>query len=188
MGRAASLKAFDLQLWIDANRERLQPPVGNKLLFDDAEGMIVMAVGGPNQRTDYHDDPVEEYFCQLKGDMFLRLMDEPGRPPLEVPIREGEVLLLPAHVRHSPQRPVPGSVGIVVESPRHGDMKDAFEWYCLDCHALVYRFEYPLRKVEEIVTVMPPLFEKFYADAALRKCPNCGVVHPGRAALPAAAG
>ena len=182
MGIAASLKAFNLQGWIEANRHRLQPPVGNQLLFEDA-GMIVMAIGGPNQRTDFHDDPVEEYFYQLKGDITLRVIDEPGRPPLDIPIREGEVFLLPAHVRHSPQRPMPGSVGIVVESPRQAWHRDAFEWYCMECHRLVYRFEHPLRKAQEIVTVMPPLFEKFYDDEQLRKCPHCGAVHPGRKAL-----
>jgi 3-hydroxyanthranilate 3,4-dioxygenase len=93
------------------------------------------------------------------------------------------VLLLPAHVRHSPQRPVPGSVGIVVEGRRRDPDIDAFEWYCGSCHRLVHRFEYPLRRVEEIVTALPPLFERFYADEALRKCPHCGTLHPGRAAL-----
>lgn len=176
-------KAFNLQRWVNANQHLLKPPVGNKLLFEDAN-TIVMAVGGPNARTDYHDDPVEEYFHQLKGDMVLRVMEEPGRRPVDVPIREGDVLLLPAHVRHSPQRPMPGSVGIVVESQRRERDIDAFEWYCLECHRLVYRFEYPLRKVEEIVTALPPLFDRFHADAGLRKCPHCGATHPGKSAVP----
>jgi 3-hydroxyanthranilate 3,4-dioxygenase len=176
-------KALNLRRWVEEHQHLLKPPVGNKLIFEDAN-TIVMAVGGPNARTDYHDDPVEEYFYQLKGDMVLRVMEEAGRPPVEVPIREGDVLLLPAHTRHSPQRPVPGSVGIVVEPQRRGDDMDAFEWYCLECHQLVYRFEYPLRKVGEIVSVMPPLFDKFYADVNLRKCGHCGAVHPGRAAVP----
>jgi 3-hydroxyanthranilate 3,4-dioxygenase len=182
MGIGAGLKAFNLQGWIEKHRHRLQPPVGNQLLFEDA-GMIVMAIGGPNQRTDYHDDPVEEYFSQLKGNMVLRVMDEPGKPPIDVPIREGEVMLLPPHVRHSPQRPEAGSIGIVVESPRHDPHVDAFEWYCMECHHRVYRFEYPLRKSQEIVTALPPLFEKFYGDASVRKCPQCGAIHPGRKAL-----
>lgn len=184
MGIATGLKAFNLQGWIAANQHRLQPPVNNQLLFEDA-GMIVMAIGGPNQRTDFHDDPVEEYFYQYRGNMVLRVMDEPGKPPIDIPIREGEVMLLPPHVRHSPQRPEAGSVGIVVESPRHDPHVDAFEWYCMECHQLVYRFEHPLRKAQEIVTVMPPLFEKFYSDASLRKCRHCGAIHPGRKALQA---
>jgi 3-hydroxyanthranilate 3,4-dioxygenase len=175
------LAPFNLQRWLDQHRHLLQPPVGNKLLFEDAN-MIVQAVGGPNARTDFHDDPVEEYFHQLTGDMVLRVMEEPGRPPVEVPIREGDVLLLPAHVRHSPQRPVPGSVGIVVEGPRRDPDVDAFEWYCPRCHRLIHRVEYPLRKVEEIVTALPPLFERFYSDERLRVCTHCGAVHPGKAA------
>lgn len=186
MPLASRLKPFNLNKWIEANADKLRPPVGNKLLFEEAS-MIVMAIGGPNARTDYHDDPVEEYFYQLRGDIVLRVMEEEGRPPLEIPIREGEVFLLPPHTLHSPQRPVPGSIGIVVESPRHDPHVDAFEWYCLKCHHRVHRFEHPLRKVEEIVTVMPPLFERFYSDETLRRCPNCGTVHPGRAAIPGAA-
>ena len=29
---------------------------------------------------------------------------------------------------------------------------------------------------------LPPLFARFYDDPAQRKCPVCGVVHPGKAA------
>ena len=78
--------------------------------------MTVQVVGGPNERTDYHDDPVEEFFYQLKGDMLLKVVDNGNF--YDVPIREGEVFLLPAHVRHSPQRPQEGSVGLVVEAAR----------------------------------------------------------------------
>ena len=99
-----------------------------------------------------------------------------------VPIREGEVFLLPPHVRHSPQRPA-DSIGLVVEPARADDEKDAFEWYCLGCHALVHRVEVQLKS---IVRDLPPLFERFYGDATLRRCPSCGTVHPGRAAAPAA--
>lgn len=180
------LRPLNLQRWLDEHRHLLKPPVGNRLLFEDAD-TIVQAVGGPNARSDFHDDPVDEYFHQLQGDMVLRVMEAPGRPPVDVPIREGEVLLLPAHVRHSPQRPVPGSIGIVVEGRRRDPDVDAFEWYCPACHALVHRFEYPLRAVADIVTALPPLFDRFYADAALRACPQCGTVHPGKAALAAAA-
>ncbi|MBL8671070.1 MAG: 3-hydroxyanthranilate 3,4-dioxygenase, partial [Alphaproteobacteria bacterium] len=99
-------RPFDFQGWIAKHQHLLKPPVGNKLVFEDA-GMVVQVVGGPNQRVDFHDDPVEEFFYQLKGDMVLKVAEE-GRI-IDVPIREGEVFMLPAHVRHSPQRPVPGS-------------------------------------------------------------------------------
>ena len=167
-------RPFDFRRWIDDRRDLLKPPVGNKLVFEEA-GMTVMVVGGPNRRVDFHDDPVEEFFYQLEGDMILKVAEE-GRI-YDVPIRAGEVFLLPPHVRHSPQRPVPGSVGLVVEAPRTGGMLDGFEWFCFDCGALVHRVELP---VANIVTDLPPLFEAFYADEAARTCEACGALHPGR--------
>jgi len=168
------LKPFDFADWIERHRDQLKPPVGNKLLFEE-DGMIVMVVGGPNARVDFHDDPVQEFFYQLEGDMVLKVAD--GGTIYDVPIRQGEVFLLPPHVRHSPQRPVPGSVGLVVEAPRVAGMKDGFEWFCFNCGALVHRVEVP---VSNIVTDLPPLFEAFYADTAARTCGKCGAVHPGK--------
>jgi 3-hydroxyanthranilate 3,4-dioxygenase len=106
--------------------------------------------------------------------MVLRIMED-GRPR-DIPIRAGEVFLLPPHVRHSPQRPA-GSVGLVIEYRRGAGEVDGFEWYCLECHARVHRLEVQL---QSIVRDLPPLFEKFYRDASLRKCPSCGAVHPGK--------
>ena len=126
------LKPFDLERWIDDRRDLLKPPVGNRLVFEEA-GMVVTVVGGPNQRVDFHDDPVEEFFYQLEGDMILEVAED-GRI-FDMPIRAGEVFMLPPHLRHSPQRPVPGSVGRVVETPRVGDILDGFEWFCFECGA-----------------------------------------------------
>lgn len=169
-----SFRPFDFNGWIDRHRELLKPPVGNKLVFEEAD-MTVMVVGGPNQRVDFHDDPVEEFFYQLKGDMVLKVAE--GGQIYDVPIREGEVFLLPPHMRHSPQRPVPGSVGLVVESPRVEGMLDGFEWFCFGCGALLHRVEVP---VANIVSDLPPLFEAFYADEASRTCQACGELHPGK--------
>lgn len=166
--------------WIDEHRDRLKPPVGNAQVWEDGD-FIVTVVGGPNQRTDYHDDPLEEFFFQMQGDIVLRIME--NGLPRDVPIREGDIFLLPPHVRHSPQRPA-DSLGLVIEYRRPPGVRDAFEWYCLNCNALVHRVEVQL---ESIVRDLPPLFAHFYEDAALRKCPACGVVHPGKAAAPAAA-
>jgi 3-hydroxyanthranilate 3,4-dioxygenase len=165
---------LNLAKWIDEHRDALKPPVGNAQIWEEAD-FIVTLVGGPNQRTDYHDDPLEEFFYQLKGDMVLRIMEEGG--PRDMPIRAGDVFLLPPHVRHSPQRPA-GSVGLVIEYRRPPGLVDAFEWYCLTCHTRVHRVEVQLKS---IVRDLPPLFEQFYGDAALRKCPACGAVHPGKA-------
>ncbi|MGR7003267.1 3-hydroxyanthranilate 3,4-dioxygenase [Yinghuangia aomiensis] len=165
---------FNFGAWIDEHRDLLRPPVGNIQVWHEAD-LMVTVVGGPNQRTDFHDDPIEEFFYQLKGDMVLRVMEEEGRPPVDVPIREGDVFLLPPHVRHSPQRPEPGSVGLVVEFARSAGLVDAFEWYCVACHRLVHRAEIRLRS---IVTDLPPVFEAFYGGD--RTCGHCGAEHPGR--------
>jgi 3-hydroxyanthranilate 3,4-dioxygenase len=168
------LRAFNFQDWIARNQHLLKPPVGNKKVFEDGD-MTVMVVGGPNQRTDFHDDPVEEFFYQLKGDMVLKVVD--GGRFYDVPIREGDVFLLPPHVPHSPQRPQAGSVGLVVEPKRAAEEKDGFNWYCFNCGALVHRVEV---KVKHLVKDLPPLYEAFYADAKARACKQCGAVHPGK--------
>jgi 3-hydroxyanthranilate 3,4-dioxygenase len=165
---------FNFFRWIEEHRDRLKPPVGNQQIWADTD-FIVTVVGGPNRRTDFHDDPLEEFFYQLQGDMILRIMDD-GRPR-DLPIREGDIFLLPPHVPHSPQRPVPGSVGLVIERARPAGLTDGFQWYCLKCHALLHRVEIQLR---DIVKDLPPLFEAFYSSEAKRTCRECGAVHPGR--------
>jgi 3-hydroxyanthranilate 3,4-dioxygenase len=176
MASITSLKAFNLQGWINENRDKLKPPVGNAQVWEDGEFMITV-VGGPNQRRDYHDDPTEEFFYQLKGNIVLRLIEEPGKPPKDVVVKEGDVFLLPKHVRHSPQRPA-GTIGLVIEMPRPEGAMDAFEWYCSNCHGLVHRAELRLKS---IVRDLPPIFEKFYGSVEERRCKNCGTAHPGRA-------
>jgi 3-hydroxyanthranilate 3,4-dioxygenase len=168
------LKAFNLNEWIEEHKHLLKPPVGNQQIWEDAD-LMVTVVGGPNQRTDYHDDPVEEFFYQLRGNMVLKVVD--NGQFYDVPIREGDVFLLPPHVRHSPQRPQEGSVGLVIEPKRQPGQVDAFEWYCFECRALVHRVEVQL---VSIVRDLPPLYEAFYASEEKRTCPNCKTVHPGR--------
>ncbi len=170
----SSLKAFNLQGWIKEHEHLLKPPVNNSIIWEDAD-MMVMIIGGPNSRYDYHDDPVEEFFYQLKGNMHLNTVENGvhGR----VDIKEGEVLLLPPHARHSPQRPEAGSIGLVIEPKRPEGAKDAFDWYCLECGDLVHRVELILKS---IVDDLPPAFEAFYQDEQARTCTNCGTLHPGK--------
>lgn len=165
---------FNLQAWITQHAHLLKPPVANKTLFE-SNGMVVQIIGGPNRRTDFHDDGVEEFFYQLQGDMVLKIVE--GDRILDVPIRAGEVFLLPPHVRHSPQRPQPGSIGLVVEGTRTPGMKDGFEWFCFCCQHLVHRIEI---EVQDIVKDLPVVFARFYADERLRTCPSCGTLHPGK--------
>ncbi len=181
MTQHPGLKAFNFQKWVEDNKGRLKPPVNNQLLHEDS-GMIVMVVGGPNTRVDFHDDPVEEWFYQVRGDMMLKIAD--GGQIYDVPIREGEVFMLPAHTRHAPQRPQEGSIGIVVEAPRMAGMKEGFEWYCFECGALVHRAEVALPGPGGIVTELPKIYDAFYDSEEARKCPQCGALHPGRGKPP----
>lgn len=164
-----ALKAFNFRDWIDRNREYLKPPVGNRQVFRDSE-FIIMVVGGPNSRDDYHDDPGEEFFYQLEGDMVLRTMQDGAR--VDIPIREGEILLLPARVPHSPQR-YPDTIGLVIERQRRPDEQDGFLWFCEHC-------QYPLHAeylhISDIVKQLPPVFERFYASLDNRTCQACGTV------------
>jgi 3-hydroxyanthranilate 3,4-dioxygenase len=168
------LHAFDFKQWINEHQHLLKPPVGNRQIWENAD-LMVTVVGGPNQRTDYHDDPVEEFFYQLRGNMVLKVVDD-GKF-YDVPIREGDIFLLPPHVRHSPQRPQEGSVGLVIEPKRQPGELDAFEWYCFGCQALVHRVELSLKS---LVKDLPPLFQAFYEDEQARTCRKCGAVHPGK--------
>jgi 3-hydroxyanthranilate 3,4-dioxygenase len=160
---------FNLRAWVDQNRGRLKPPVGNKLLFEDSE-FIIMAVGGPNSRKDFHHDPGAEFFFQLEGDMVLRTIQS-GRLT-DVPIREGEVFLLPPEVAHSPQRPA-GSVGIVVERRRGPGELDGFSWYCENCGNCLYLERVA---VHDIVRQLPDIFSRFYSSMEKRTCASCGTV------------
>ncbi len=179
------LVPLNLMKWIEDHKDILRPPVGNAQIWRDAD-FIVTIVGGPNERTDYHDDPLEEFFYQLKGNMVLRIWHQGG--PKDVPIRQGEVLLLPPHVPHSPQRPESGSYGLVIERVRPAGLKDAFQWYCEKCRALVHRREV---YIEDLTSDLPPVFKEYYDDPALRVCRSCGHQNPGkpapRAAAPASA-
>ncbi len=168
------MKPLNFKQWIDDHADQLKPPVCNAAVWKDKDFMVTV-VGGPNQRLDYHDDPVEEFFYQIKGNMFLRIMGENG--PEDLHIREGEIFLLPPHVRHSPQRPEAGSIGLVVEYKRPPGAKDGFEWYCLECNHLVHRVEVVLKS---IVDDLPPLFNAYYQNESARKCSHCGAVHPGK--------
>ena len=166
---------INFQRWIDAHAARLKPPVGNQQIWADAD-FICTVVGGPNQRTDFHDDPHEEYFHQFKGEAHLILWDR-GRFE-RVDLHEGDIFLLPAHVQHSPQRPNPGSLCTVIERTRAPGVLDAFCWHCAHCGTQVARREVQLAS---IVEDLPQVYQQFYATPeAERRCPACGQVHPGR--------
>lgn len=165
------LPPINFKQWIEDNRDKLKPPVCNQTVYEDSE-FIIMVVGGPNTRKDYHDDPGEEFFYQVEGDMVLRVIED-GKPK-DVRIREGEIFLLPKHVHHSPQR-FENTVGLVIERKRGADELDGFVWYCDECHAKIHE-EY--LALQSIVKDLPPLFDRFWDSEDNRTCPECGHVMP----------
>ena len=166
------LSSFNLFQWIEENRHLLRPPVLNQTIYQESD-FIIMIVGGPNVRTDYHDDPSEEFFYQLKGDMVLKTVEDGELR--DVPITEGNIMLLPPHVPHSPQRPDPESIGMVIERARPNGVFDGFEWYCENCATRIHRREVQVRN---IVTDLPPVFEEYYQTIAGGNCPDCGHPNP----------
>jgi 3-hydroxyanthranilate 3,4-dioxygenase len=157
---------INFKKWIDENRSLLKPPVGNKLVYEDSE-FIIMVVGGPNSRTDYHVNGGEEFFYQLEGDIVLKVIDE-GKS-IDVNIREGEIFLLPPNTPHSPRRPS-NTIGLVIERHRLPGEMDGFIWLCEKCGTKLYEEFFQL---ENIATQFPPIFERFYASPA-STCRNCG--------------
>ena len=163
-------RPFNLQKWIEDNRHILKPPVGNKNLYTEAGDYIVMIVGGPNARKDYHYNETEELFYQLEGDINVRIQEE-GKA-VDIPIKEGEMFLLPAKVPHSPMRSE-GSVGLVVERIREKDHKDGLMWFCDNCNNKLHETYFPLTNIEKDFL---PRFREYYASDELRTCSNCGNV------------
>jgi 3-hydroxyanthranilate 3,4-dioxygenase len=162
-------RAINFQKWIDEHRHLLKPPVMNKKVFEEDE-FIVMVVGGPNSRKDYHIDEGPEFFYQLEGEMVLKTQQN-GKV-VDVPIRAGEVYLHPPRVPHSPQR-FADSVGLVIERKRLAHEKDGVQWYCETCNTLLYEEYFPLRNIEKDFGAV---FDRFFSDPKLRTCKKCGTV------------
>jgi 3-hydroxyanthranilate 3,4-dioxygenase len=161
------LQPLNFKKWIEEHRHLLKPPVGNQLVWQDRD-FIVMVVGGPNSRTDFHIDESEEFFYQVEGDITLRVMED-GKPQ-DIPIREGEIFLLPPRVPHSPQRSA-GTVGLVIERKRREGELDGFVWFCPQCNHKLYD---EFLQVTNIVTQLPPIFERFYGNPEHCTCKQCG--------------
>jgi 3-hydroxyanthranilate 3,4-dioxygenase len=168
-------RTLDFEAWLAEHGPHLKPPVGNKEVFPGQQDFIVMVVGGPNQRTDYHQEPYEEVFYQLTGTMHVNLQTPDGKQT--VTIGPGEMWVLPRNVPHSPQRPEAGSIGLVFERPREPGVLEHFQWYCPSCNHLIHDVEL---QVSDIVVDLPPVFDAFYSDEQARTCGKCGTVHPGK--------
>ena len=160
--------AFNFQKWIEDNRDQLKPPVGQKCMIDD--DFIVMVVGGPNKRKDYHYEEGPEFFYQVEGDITVKIIE--NGEPKDINIKEGEMYYLPPRIPHSPQRSE-GSIGLVIERKRVDGEMDGLQWYCENCGNKLYEEFFQL---ENIVEQLPPIMNKFYADEDKRTCSNCGTV------------
>lgn len=167
------LPPMNFKKWIDENRNQLKPPVGNKCVYVDAEDFIVMVVGGPNARKDFHYNEGEEFFYQVEGDINLRIIED-GKQ-VDVPIREGEIFLLPSKIPHSPQRPA-NTVGLVIERMRRPDEKDGCIWFCESCNEKLYDEYFNIEAPKDIVAKLRGVMEKFSQSEELRTCGGCGTV------------
>lgn len=163
-----SLSSFNFKQWIEENRHLLKPPVGNKCMVDG--DLIVMVVGGPNSRKDYHYEDGAEFFYQVEGDITVKVIEN-GKPK-DVHIKEGEMFYLQPNIPHSPQRPA-NTIGLVIERKRDEKELDGFQWYCENCGEKLYE---EFVKLDNIVTQLPPIFERFWNDIDKRTCKNCGTI------------
>jgi 3-hydroxyanthranilate 3,4-dioxygenase len=163
-------EALNFKSWIDENRHLLKPPVGNKMIWPNRD-FIVMVVGGPNERTDFHVNQGEEFFYQLEGDMTLKVIDPEGGIR-DVPIRQGDIYLLPPNTPHSPQR-LAGTVGLVIESRRREGQLDSLQWYCERCFHKLYEESFQLTNIE---TQFQAVFQRYY-DSEHTRCKKCGHVN-----------
>ena len=161
---------FHLQRWIEENRHLLKPPVGNKNLYPEGTDDIVMIVAGPNARKDYHYNETEELFYQLEGDILVKTQQ--NGEAVDIPIKAGEMFLLPPKVPHSPSRS-PGSIGLVIERVRSSEHQDGLLWFCENCNHKLHETYFPLSNIEDDFL---PRFKHFYGDESLRTCKKCGHV------------
>jgi 3-hydroxyanthranilate 3,4-dioxygenase len=162
-------RPFNFKKWIDENRHLLKPPVNNKVVYKDAE-FIVMVVGGPNSRKDYHYNESEEFFYQLEGDVIIQIQEN-GKA-VEVPIKEGDIFLLPPKIPHNPRRFV-NTIGLVMERRRHPSEKDGLLWFCEKCNNKIHEVYFTLNDIQHQFQAE---FKTFYENKDLRTCKSCGTV------------
>ncbi len=164
---------FNLMQWIEDHKEEFKAPVMNKQFYKEANDVIVFVSMGPNTRNDYHVNPTEELFFQLKGDIAVRIRPLDGSPPHEVVIREGEMWLLPRLVPHRPQRPA-DTLGLIVEFPRPEGTQDGLRWYCENDTHLVHEATFRLKHVD---ADLHKIMDEFWnGPEDIRTCKECGTI------------
>ncbi len=163
------IRPFNFKKWIDENRHLLKPPIGNKVIYQDTE-FIVMVVGGPNARKDYHFNESEEFFYQLEGDIIVRIQED-GKA-VDMHIKEGEIFLLPPNTPHSPNRPA-NTIGLVIERKRKDSELDGLMWFCDKCNHKLFDKRFYMRSIEKDFL---PTFTEFYSSIDHRTCKKCNHV------------
>ena len=172
------LVPFGLWDWIREHRAAFEPPVGNKVLWEDSQ-FTAMVVRGPNARRDFHVDPSDEIFYMLEGAMVIETLEGGARRSRT--IREGEMCLVPALTPHSPHRPA-GTWGLVIEVRRVPAQTESLLWLCDACDATIHEVT---MHVADIETELKTAIETFDASVELRTCKRCGHVQADRAPVPA---
>jgi 3-hydroxyanthranilate 3,4-dioxygenase len=173
------LFSFNLWTWIEQHREAFEPPVGNKVIWEDSQ-VTAMVVRGPNARRDFHVDPSDEIFYMLRGAMVLEYVADGKRQ--EQVIREGEMMLVPARVPHSPHRPA-DTWGLVIEVKRRPEEQESLVWLCERCDVQLHEVT---MHVADIERELKAAIEAFDGSPALRTCRGCGHVQPERPPEPVA--
>ena len=162
-------RPFNLKKWIEENRSLLQPPVGNKNLYVESEDYVIMIVGGPNARKDYHFNETEEWFFQVEGSVMIGVQED-GKA-IDIEVKEGEMFLLPPRTPHQPRRGE-GTVGIVIEVKRaERELKDGLLWFCEKCNQPLHETYFVLENIEKDFL---PRFKEFYGNEEMRTCKSCG--------------
>jgi len=161
-------RPFNFKKWIDEHRHLLKPPVMNQVVYKGNQDFMVMVVGGPNKRKDFHYNESEEFFYQLEGDIIVTIQED-GKA-VQVPIKEGDIFLLPPKVPHNPIR-FKDTVGLVMERKRREGELDGLMWFCEKCNTKLYEEKFVLN---DIASQFQGVFAKFYNSEDLRTCKSCG--------------
>lgn len=142
--------------WLDENSSSFYPPVCNKLMHNGQ--LVVMFVGGPNIREDYHIEEGEELFYQLKGQMSVKIIENGQHK--EIFVNEGECFILPARIPHSPQRPE-NTIGLVIERRRDNNEIDGVRWHVPQSTQVLYEKWF---KCFDLGVQLAPLIREYFAS------------------------
>lgn len=164
----SELDIINVNNWLKENENNFLPPVCNKLMHNSQ--LIIMFVGGPNTREDYHIQEGEELFYQIKGDACIKILE--NNVHTDIIIKEGEFFLLPARIPHSPQRTA-NSLGLVVERRRNLNETDSVRWFVPGTTDILFdRWFY----CKDLGIELVPLIKEFFASEEFKtKVPGSNI-------------